>query len=366
MSIFYIILIVILLLGLVMTFVRGRKISLELSDMVSSNKRTIRELNIINELTAALLSSLEMESVIELLLDRAKELLRATRSAVILIEPGGRVREFHTSLGPAPDCKIKLTGTLLKVFEDMTPLRATNVTETDDFKRFPDQHPDIRSILAVPIILRSKVIGELIVTDKLQGDSFTPADEDLLLTMAFHSAFAIEKVLLHTEVLKMATTDGLTGLHNHRSFQERLENEIERVRRYDHSFSLMILDIDRFKDFNDAYGHQAGDIALRSIAGVMNDNIRGADMAARYGGEEFAIILSETPLDGAIQTAERIRGQIEKLAIQHDGQTRRVTISIGIAEFPSDGLSREELIESADKALYYSKRSGRNKVSTFS
>jgi two-component system cell cycle response regulator len=268
-------------------------------------------------------------------------------------------------MGPAPGCKSKLTGLLYKVYTDMTPARGDDITALEGFKGFPDQHPDVSNVIIVPIILRGEVIGELIVTDKMKGERFTSDDEDLLLTIAFHSAFAIEKVMLHNEILKMASMDGLTGLNNHRTFQERLENEIERVKRYDRPFSLLMLDIDYFKDFNDTYGHQVGDDALKSLSAIMMENIRNADMAARYGGEEFAIILSETPLGGALQTAERIRKEIENYRFRINGKEKHITVSIGVASFPDDGSEREKLIEAADKALYFSKRSGRNKVCTY-
>ncbi len=362
------VIVILLLLVLGYSISRLLKARKELSDQSSSfrkQQQTIRELNIINELTSSLLSSLEMESVIEMLLDRSKELLKATRSAIILLDENGEIQDFFTSMGPAPGCKIKLTGLLRKVYTDMTPARGDDITSLPGFEGFPEQHPDIGNVIIIPIILRGEVIGELIVTDKIKGERFTSDDEDLLLTIAFHSAFAIEKVILHNEILKMASTDGLTGLSNHKTFQERLENEIERVKRYDRPFSLLMLDIDYFKDFNDAFGHQTGDEALKAISVIMTENIRSVDMAARYGGEEFAIILSETPLEGALQTSERIRYEIENHKLEANGEEENITVSIGVATFPEDGSTREELIEAADKALYFSKRSGRNKVCTY-
>lgn len=344
------------------------KVRKELSDTSSyfrKQRQTIRELNIINELTSSLLSSLEMENVIEMILDKSKELLKAERSAIILLDENGVIQDFVTSMGPAHGCKIKLSGLLHKVYTDMTPVRGDDITVLKGFRGFPDQHPDVSSVIIVPIILRGEVIGELIVCDKLNGEQFSSDDEDLMLTIAFHSAFAFEKVMLHNEILKMASIDGLTGLNNHRTFQERLENEIDRVKRYDRSFSLLMLDIDYFKDFNDTHGHQVGDEALKTLSEIMLENIRSVDMAARYGGEEFAIILSETPLEGALQTAERIRREIEDHAFGINEEEKHITVSIGVSSFPEDGSEREKLIEAADKALYYSKRSGRNKVCTY-
>jgi diguanylate cyclase (GGDEF)-like protein len=164
---------------------------------------------------------------------------------------------------------------------------------------------------------------------------------------------------------EMAFEDGLTGLFNHRYFQDHLEREVSRVNRYSHLLSLIMIDIDHFKKFNDTHGHQQGDTVLRAVADVLNDSIRKPDIAARYGGEEFMIILPETGLKGTLVLAERIRQFIEELEIKIDNQVLKVTISLGITSYdPSNGRKEKaEIIESADKALYNSKNTGRNKLS---
>ena len=163
----------------------------------------------------------------------------------------------------------------------------------------------------------------------------------------------------------MAFEDGLTGMFNHRYFQDHLEREISRVDRYSNLLSLIMIDIDHFKKFNDTYGHQQGDTVLREVAEVLNNSIRRPDIAARYGGEEFAIILPETDLKGALVLADRLRQFVEDLEVNIDGEVLKVTISLGITSYdPSKGKkSKVEIIESADKALYNSKNTGRNKLS---
>jgi len=332
----------------------------------AKHRKIIRQLNIMNELSAELLSSLETDFIIDILLDKSKELLKATRSALILVSNEGKIQNFYSSMGPTSECKTALTGLLRKVFIEMSPVRGNNPSVIAGFKGFPKHHPDIKNLIIVPVLLRGDIIGELIVTDKIDNREFTHEDEDILLTIAFYFAFALEKVRLHEEVKRLATTDGLTGLHNHRSFQERMLEETERSKRSGRPYSLLMLDIDRFKDFNDNYGHRVGDDLLKLISGVLSSNTRGIDMAARYGGEEFAILLAETSLEGAHATAERIRQQVKKTGIKINGDQKSVTISIGIATYPDDGNTSDDIIEAADKALYLSKRSGRNRVSTFS
>ncbi len=161
----------------------------------------------------------------------------------------------------------------------------------------------------------------------------------------------------------LSAHDGLTGLYNYREFHRRLTEEVQRSLRYDHPFSLLILDIDDFKAVNDTYGHLAGDEALRGLAALIRRAVRPVDEVARYGGEEFAILLPETPGPGAFATAERIRDIIatHPIAIS-PGQTVGLTVSIGVAIYPQDAQSEEKLIGAADQALYTAKNGGRNRV----
>ncbi len=159
----------------------------------------------------------------------------------------------------------------------------------------------------------------------------------------------------------MATTDGLTSLKNHRAFQEHLELEFQRAARYKTPLSLLLMDIDHFKAYNDSFGHPAGDEMLQMVAHLLLDNARTSDFVARYGGEEFVIILPNTAKEGAIVMAERFRSAIDNA----EWPLRVVTSSIGVASLKETVRSRAELILLADKALYASKRNGRNRVYHF-
>ncbi|AXF25441.1 diguanylate cyclase [Burkholderia pyrrocinia] len=171
-----------------------------------------------------------------------------------------------------------------------------------------------------------------------------------------------------SELVLLARTDGLTGLNNRRTFGEILDQEWRRARRGRCVFSLLFVDVDRFKSYNDTYGHQAGDDALAAVARCIGENIRRpGDVAARYGGEEFVVLLPDTPDTGAAQIAERIRAAIDGLALEHAGsEFGRVTASIGLASWTSDQDGEASaLIKAADEALYYAKATGRNKIATF-
>jgi diguanylate cyclase (GGDEF)-like protein len=161
------------------------------------------------------------------------------------------------------------------------------------------------------------------------------------------------------ELRRLSITDSLTGLYNRTQLPESLARELARSQRHQHSFSLLMIDIDHFKRFNDTHGHQAGDDLLRRVAGILRNSLRSCDLAARYGGEEFLILLTETEPEGARTFAEKLRSSVEELRFH--GETA-VTISIGVASFPDNGDDVESIIRQADDALYDCKRQGRNRV----
>ena len=162
---------------------------------------------------------------------------------------------------------------------------------------------------------------------------------------------------------KLATTDGLTELYNHRYFQDTLRKQIETSKRYNQPFSLIIIDIDFFKKFNDSYGHQAGDAVLKGVAHILKRNTRATDFVCRYGGEEMSIILPYTDQNEAIANAERICKAVANHVFKLPNNIEcNVTISLGVSTFPEDGDTPQRIIEKADKALYWAKEHGRNQV----
>lgn len=162
---------------------------------------------------------------------------------------------------------------------------------------------------------------------------------------------------------KLATTDSMTGLYNHRFFQEQMLLQIENAKRYDSKFSLLLIDIDFFKKFNDNYGHQAGDAVLKQVAELLKKSVRVSDIVARYGGEEMAIILPNNDFEHALAAAEKICAKVAETPFHLNPKvTKNVTISLGVATYPEHGEVPAELIEHADKGLYIAKESGRNQV----
>lgn len=163
---------------------------------------------------------------------------------------------------------------------------------------------------------------------------------------------------------ELAITDGLTGLFNHRHFKDLLITELTRAERYDRPLCLLMLDVDRFKDYNDTHGHPAGDEVLKVLAGIINARLRDVDYSARYGGEEFAVLLPETDRKSGTLVAENIRAQVESHPFpgRESQPSGTLTMSIGVAEFPADSADPETLLKKADEALYLAKSRGRNRV----
>lgn len=213
-----------------------------------------------------------------------------------------------------------------------------------------------KSFISLPLKSENRVIGVLNVTDKLAYTNiFTEEDLKFLTILAHQTVAQIENIKLYEKLSSFAITDSLTDLFNHRYFQECIHSEVLRAERYNHPLSLAMLDIDSFKLYNDKYGHLEGDRILKQVAVILKQHSRRVDVVCRYGGEEFMIVLPDTEANGAEIMAEKIRKAIEEI---------KLSISAGIAVFEK-GLSKDDLIAHADKALYKAKAEGKNRVCVY-
>ncbi len=192
--------------------------------------------------------------------------------------------------------------------------------------------------------------------------AFSSEDMQFVETLASSMMTIIKNYQLYEKQKQLATTDGMTGLYNHRYFQDALGREISRSRRYGAPVTLLYMDIDHFKEFNDTYGHQVGDEVLKIVSRTIRRNLRDSDVACRYGGEELVAILPDTPLEGGVAAGEKIRKAIESLLLPVNGKSVRITISGGVSEFPRNARDKQSLIEAADEALYSAKEGGRNQT----
>jgi diguanylate cyclase (GGDEF)-like protein len=212
--------------------------------------------------------------------------------------------------------------------------------------------------MIVPLRTDKGVIGALVLG--AAGPAAGLAEVQYVTRIARFAAIAIE----NANLFRQATTDRMTGLYSHYFFEKTLEEEMERARRYKATFSLVMFDIDHFKQFNDTYGHVQGDRIIKDIARVLTGSVRQVDFPARYGGEEFAVILPSVDAKGALVVAERLRKRVEAHEFPGDHGPLHVTISVGVAEYDPEGTyAASEIVREADKALYRSKENGRNRVS---
>jgi len=203
----------------------------------------------------------------------------------------------------------------------------------------------------------------LVVRSVENGKVVTRENAVPISNLVSEAGLALEVVSLYDSMKIMAVTDGLTGLYNHREFYQSLRRELERARRYRHTVSLLMIDVDDFKQFNDRFGHPAGDFALRKIAELLRKCARTTDIIARYGGEEFAVILPESTPGGALMVAERIKSEVaENNFIQTADNSVHLTVSIGIYSSINGDVSEDQIVSLADEASYVAKKSGKNQV----
>lgn len=219
-------------------------------------------------------------------------------------------------------------------------------------------------MVLIPLKAKDKINGIIVADNFINREPITKDDIHMLTMLANQAGLAIENSQLYEKTVMMANLDSLTTLWNHGYFQYLLNTELEKSRLAQTPLSLLMLDIDYFKIYNDALGHQAGDKILKELAILLKNQSRKMDFVCRYGGEEFAMILPQTDKKEALMIAERLRGDIEKHTFIHEEilPNKKLTGSLGLSSFPEDGLLPAELITAADKFLYQAKNKGRNKI----
>ena len=223
-------------------------------------------------------------------------------------------------------------------------------------------YKEIEAELFVPLISRGSLVGLMVLSRKKPLGAYSMNDIELLSVLSHETAIAIENAQLHARIEGQAITDDMTKLFNRRHFDERLNEELSRERRHGRKFSLAIIDIDGFKNYNDTQGHLAGDNMLAHIGHLLKTSVRNIDMVFRYGGDEFALLMPNTLKENARIIAERFR---QKVAEEANDEAIQLSVSVGIASWPDDGKLYSELVKTADSALYNAKREGGNCISVF-
>jgi diguanylate cyclase (GGDEF)-like protein len=297
-------------------------------------ERRARDLSFLVQLGRALASTLELEPLLAALVERVVPALDLEALEVLLVEEATGDLVVRAAHGGGP----RKIGDRLPSGAPLPGLEATRLTQGDE------------------------PLGLLAL--RKAGGAPVDADEARLVeSVAGLAAIAISNARLHQKMVRLSQTDALTGAHNRRSLFARLEQELERSRRFEHSMAVALVDVDRFREYNEAVGHAAGDAVLRTVARLLGGAVRRVDLVARYGGEEFAVVLARADRAAALAAAEKLRATVEEAALPHPASgPGRVTISVGVAVFPDDAGELGALVDAADAALFAAKRAGRNVV----
>ncbi len=342
----------------------------EQESKIQELNKTLHNLSILYNISRAVNFIDDLKRLISVILDKAIETVNAEKGSLMLYDSSDNTLQVKVVYGlkdkkheddinngiiecqkMSPD-----SGIAGKVFTEKKSI-ITNLGGQDPRFNQYSNDANVSSLICVPLIAKGECIGIINITNKKNGKLFNKKDLEFIEALANQAAIAVDNAQLY----ELATKDGLTKLYIHRHFYFLLESEIKRVQRYHHVLSLLMMDIDNFKQVNDTYGHLVGDIVLKEIASTIQKTIRHVDIPARYGGEEFTIILPETAAINAVTIAERLRQKISEIEVKVDDNTIiRPTISIGIAEYPNAADDIKELIDCADKALYISKENGKN------
>jgi diguanylate cyclase (GGDEF)-like protein len=325
------------------------------------------QLEMVYENSRILAGIMDFDEIIEGVLKIGEKVLDYPALGIMLVGPGDNLIYRGRLIGGQKNTKLKAVSAqamelAYRVAREGEPVRVIDLARRSDYERLLKS---ARSAMLVPMVTYGKTTGLLLAESPRQG-AFEDQDERFLSVLARSAAMAMENAILHRKTEELTIIDDLTGINNYRYFSEKIKEEKKRAVRYEQPLSLIMLDIDSFKQFNDNYGHEVGNLVLVGLVGVIKRSIRDVDILCRYGGEEFIVILPNTIEREAHKIAERIRSEVEAA---HFGGGEgipplHVTVSVGVSSYPENGLNHEELINAVDQAMYRAKGSGKNTVCT--
>ena len=332
-------------------------------------KSQVRALEELIEVARAVVSTLDLDTLLQAILNSAMHFADTPAGSIALYDDRHQELSLHSHSGLTAEFVRHERWSLTSGGLTEQVLKAGEIffvedTENTSFFNNPIALKEgIRSLICVPLCVCDQIVGVLYL------DDFVPRQFDreklkLLSVLASFAAMAIDNAKLHRRTTLMAITDALTGLHNHRYFQQVFKQEIERAKRYGKPFGFIFLDVDDFKKYNDTHGHFKGDQILVAVGDIITGSLRRVDYAFRYGGEEFVVILPESDLESSLHVAERLRLAIawKTSAMWGEAGGKGVTVSIGVACYPNNGVERDDLFNAADGLLYQAKGLGKNQV----
>ena len=328
-----------------------------------ANLQKIRMLLALSKISEAMASSLELSHVLSVILKSAIEVLHFDRAKLYLID-----KEKKTLKGVA-SADIRKVTRPIEMEQYMIEKGVNTIVDSLLEEGVPAAQRTESMFLYVPLMVKNAKIGVLVVDNVFSQQPITKDDRDSIDILANQAAVTIEKARLYEEVKELSIRDSLTGLYVHNFLLTRLDEEVKRAARMKEKFSLTIIDIDGFKRYNDVYGHQAGDEIIVSLAGILNQHIRSFDVKGRpldaigrYGGDEFVLLLAGADASTALGVAKRLRDAVKAKEVKTDGKSLSFTVSMGIAVYPDDGTTQQQLFKKADEALYWAKQHGKDQV----
>ena len=315
------------------------------------------------EVSQLISSNTPMPKVIKKISGKLRKLLSTDDCSIMILNEKSRELAFCESAGltawEMKNISFKLgEGVAGWVAKHKKPVLIGDVNNDPRFKVVDKQRRKMVSMISAPLMVKRRVIGVVSLTTRDGNHVFTQDELELVVLMSAHISLALENNRLY----EISVLDGLTNVYNRRYLEQRLMEEVAYSKRYKKPLTVLLLDIDFFKNLNDTYGHQAGDSVLKEFSTLLGKALREYDVIARYGGEEFAVILPTTPRPKGASIAERLRLSVKQKKFVHDTETISATVSIGVASLPEDGKTPDELIASADRALYLAKESGRDQI----
>lgn len=359
------------LLGAVLLFLPVLTLKFLLNMYIKLDLAT-KELSVLYEVAQSLGASLDMSKTLSLILSETRRVVNYHTGIIYLWHEDEQILVPAAIRSPFAEQLKKIyfplgEGVVGIAAKSGKPQMVFDSKKDQQLRVMPGINQFLRSLLVVPLLVDNKIIGVMTIGKK-EPNAFGPKQMQILTILGGQAAVAMANSLLYKKIEKLAITDGLTKVNNHRQFYRRAEEELERTKRYGGCFSLIMLDLDFFKKFNDQFGHKAGDMALACVAQILLDSTRSLDVVCRYGGEEFTIVLPETDSQSAKLVAERIRTDVanHQFMVAEGKPPAHVTVSIGIATYPHDAKNLDELIEYADRALYFSKEHGKNRFTLWS
>lgn len=329
----------------------------------------VHDLSLLYEIGQDVNSMIELDELYPAITNVLQERLRLDKFAILLKDETGEILQVKTSFGFTESDHIKdmnfrvgegVTGEAVAKAET---IYVKDTTSEGRFLHYKGERIVEGSFLTMPLVFKKDVLGA-INFHRPTVSAFADEEIKLLELVASQVALAIENSKLYTKARELSVKDELTGLYNRRHFQTVLQVEWKRAVRFHRSLSLLMVDADHFKNYNDTYGHLHGDRVLRELASILRHNIREIDTVARFGGEEFIVLLPDTDKKGAIAVGEKLRRLVEvhRFIDTATQAPTPITISIGIAAYPDDVRELDDLIDHADIALYDAKDAGRNRV----